>query len=878
MMTFDLYHNRIVADTMTPEFEESLRKNLAPLLMAKFSDILGLQMYEDYIADGLSDGEYFYYPMTVVRETGVETQWIRWSCARVNFEDGLPYSYIGSNLLTFELCDSVADGMKSKIAGRAIYCEPDTVKVRVDTLQGSPAVLSGKYSQTFIDEMARQLTSEIESACGIQGLAESTVELVMVFAPGTYMEHISDNVTYRRLMLQDKVSAPRDFWVQWTRLDGAVAYPVSAHVTAENIKFELGEDVGQKIREKEYRYLLSSGTEKYHNAMGRKKVTEWRDVIKRSAKRGELVKIETDYELAPETLELEERIADLLGKRPVKEEKAKEEVPFLHSDSEEYERAMERARMFVDRATSVDDVVVFDEPAVDPAEAVDVAVDVVETATETVEICEDAVEITEAVEAVETPDAPEAELLTVELSETDFADTDDESTCASPLFDVVGEIEDESDEPDSTESEELAVEIPNADSHEDGAAETVEFDLTEESDVADEPETTADPEAESDSETTAETEPEPEAEPKPEETAEPEAEIDTETNTVENTDSQPQSNPETTEAEQIDEPAPTEEVSESVTQTEEITEPVAEDDAPEASETSAPEAEPEKPKVVQTPIADRAADIRAEIETKIRLEYESRARAKAEEELIALRREKERLKMEKEAILAEARKEQERLRYEYERLLEETERAEAEREAAELQRRAEEQQLRTQIEQQLRAEAQERERLAEAARMAIEEKRRLEAENARIARQREEEERLEAQRRAEEEHQRQLEELRQAEIERIRREDEEAKARARAAMPEMGDGKYSYTSKVVKLLFRRSVDPNITTRIYEIIKATVEYYGKDRVYLKIRAIVPDTQTVILEFEHVPMEEMALLGNIIKILGNSGLGIAKAIVE
>jgi hypothetical protein len=97
-------------------------------------------------------------------------------------------------------------------------------------------------------------------------------------------------------------------------------------------------------------------------------------------------------------------------------------------------------------------------------------------------------------------------------------------------------------------------------------------------------------------------------------------------------------------------------------------------------------------------------------------------------------------------------------------------------------------------------------------------------------------------------------------------------------MPEMGDGRYTYTSKAVKLIFRRSVDPNITTRIHEIIKATVDYYGKDNVSLKIRAMVTDSQTVVLEFTEIPLEEMSLLGNIVKILGNSGLGIAKAIIQ
>ena len=162
--------------------------------------------------------------------------------------------------------------------------------------------------------------------------------------------------------------------------------------------------------------------------------------------------------------------------------------------------------------------------------------------------------------------------------------------------------------------------------------------------------------------------------------------------------------------------------------------------------------------------------------------------------------------------------------------------------------------------------------------MAIEEQHRLEAENARIARQREEEERAEAERLRKIEEEKAIEAIRQAELERIRREEEEAKAKAKAAMPDMTTNKYSYTSKTVKLVFRRSVDPNITTRIQEIIKATVDYYGKDNVYLRIRATVPDAQTVILEFTEIPLEEMELLGNIIKILGNSGLGIAKAIID
>ena len=48
--------------------------------------------------------------------------------------------------------------------------------------------------------------------------------------------------------------------------------------------------------------------------------------------------------------------------------------------------------------------------------------------------------------------------------------------------------------------------------------------------------------------------------------------------------------------------------------------------------------------------------------------------------------------------------------------------------------------------------------------------------------------------------------------------------------------------------------------------------------MRIKATVPDSTTVCLEFVQFPLEEMELLGNIIKVIGNSGLGIAKAILE
>ena len=681
------------------------------------------------------------------------------------------------------------------------------VKLRIDAVGGELDRIVDRYPRSFLDEMARQLTKEIETSLGIEGLADSTVELVIPFAPNTYLEHISENVTYRRLNLLDSVSAPRDFWVKWTRLAGDIT-----EYNEENILFELGEDVEQKVREREYRFLLATGNEKYHNSMSRKKVTEWREVIRRAAKRGELTKIETDFELAPETLELEERIADLLGKRTAQKTEEKAEVPYIHSDESAFEAAMARMRLVVEESEAEEE-------------------ENAECGMQNAEL-----ELEEEVELIEESEPEE------EITEDDLPWEEEEENAECGMQNAELELD------------ELDLEIPEEDEE-----------IEEELEIEEE---------------TEEIEEEFELEEMPEEELEEEIEEDFEEEFEEEYEEETLTPPEAEEEE-------IEFVEESIEAALEIPEIIEE--TPEAvEEIEEIEEEPvEEPAPVEipTPIADRAADIRVEIETKIRLEYEIRAREKAEAEIVALRREIEEMREEHsaeveelEARIAEANQEADRLRTEYQRLVDDTERTEAQRLADEAQRLAEEQQLRQQIETQLRAEAKERERLAEAARMAIEAQHRMEAEAARVARQREEEERLEQERLRREAEERELEAIRQAELERIRREEEEAKARAKAAMPEMGDGRYSYTTKSVKFLFRKNVDPNITTRIHEIIKATVEYYGKDRVYLKIRATVPDNQTVVLDFIDVPLEEMELLGNIIKILGNSGLGIAKAIIE
>lgn len=325
-MRIDLLHNKIIKDTATDAFIASAESALAALAAEAVEGVEAILMYEDHIADGFSKGGYWYYPLTVISGGEADVLWVKWKTARGSFANASPYSYTGASAISFSLAPDVPEEFVAKMAGRAISYDESAMKVNVRTTAEDPLILVGKYSQTFVDELARQLTAVLERAMAVKGIAKSGIELEIMFAPGTYMEHTSENVTYRRLLIVDGASAPRDFWVKWTRIGGGVAYTVSDDVSAYDIVFELGEDVAQKIREKEFRFLCSSNPSKYQLAMGKKMVTEWRDIIKRAVRRGDLEKVEID--LADDgqdevNVKLEEVLTSL-GAAPVKEESAAE--------------------------------------------------------------------------------------------------------------------------------------------------------------------------------------------------------------------------------------------------------------------------------------------------------------------------------------------------------------------------------------------------------------------------------------------------------------------------------------------------------------------------------------------------------------------------
>ena len=286
-MQIQLFHNKILKNTITDGFSDSVCRVLVPLVHSVRPDADGILMYEDHIADGFLFGGEWYYPLTVLSGDVADTLWIKWAVNKKHFTGGCPYAYVGEGCIDFTIAEDVPSAFLTACEGRRIAPYTGAITIDVDAEHPDPLFLSGRYSQSFIDELAYQITHAIEYTAEVSGVAKSSIALSLIFAPGTYMEHTSEGVTYRRLLISAKGCQFRDLWVKWT-VKGEGKCTVQRHLKPGEVEFELGEGVPQRIREKEYRYLAVSNPDKYRSAMGKKTATEWREIIKRAQKRGEL--------------------------------------------------------------------------------------------------------------------------------------------------------------------------------------------------------------------------------------------------------------------------------------------------------------------------------------------------------------------------------------------------------------------------------------------------------------------------------------------------------------------------------------------------------------------------------------------------------------
>ena len=711
-MRTNLLYNKIVADTASEGFIESFNKIALPKLTEKFPEADEVIIYEDYLSDGLMANGSFYCPLTLSFDGGCSRAIASWRCDSKRFESSIPYAYIGKELLNIEISDTAPEAIEKKIEGRVPFFASDAIKLKFEAAAPTKTFLSGRYSQSFVELMREGITRALEKEFRITGVKDSTLEISLAFLPESFMEHVADNVSYRRVLISASACSKRDLWIKWTRLDGCGNYTISSRVAKEDVLFELCDEVPDKIREREYRYLIrSAGHSAYKNAMSRKNFTEWRELLKRVIKRGEVCELPEDNVA----------VIDNAHDEPVIEE------PILELPTEPLREIPSEDNTYSEPA----EIDAFDSEITLKLKSVLESYDI-STSTE------------EALEEEEiNPD------LTKLLSA--FVPGYSEET------DTTGDVFS-----DSTPEED---ELPPFDMDDDLSG-FVEEELAEVSD---------------------------------EEIADDAEELE-----------------KNEELEEIEEP-------EEIEEHEEIE-------------------EPEKIEEVTY----------EEFIPKYSYETVSGDISEKENEIISLKEKNEELLQK----LSDAEAENERLLElvtSYEKKIEEA--------------HSERMTLIESLDAAKRREERVRDRLAEAARLAVAERR-------------EEDKPVYNEEAPKEEPVAKAPEV----IASVEEDEPQAPEASVAEIAPQIDEKTEistpvrYVSKVADISFRHPVDPNITKRIQDIIVTTVKYFGKENVYMKIKATIPDSFMVRLEFVKIPENESELLADIIRVLGHSKLGITKVLLD
>ncbi len=661
------------------------------------------------------------------------------------------------------------------------------IKVNITTTHGTPEMLVGKYSESFVAELASQITERLSSSLGVFGFAESSVEIDMVFSPESFMEHTTGGVTYRRLLMSAKGCAPRDFWVKWQGKDGE---PLSCanEVSASDIEFSLGEDVPHKVREREYRYLVHGNSDKYRTAMGKKNITEWRDLIKRAVKRGELTK-ETVGEAAvsQHSEEVADKLTDLLKRFNINIPKEESIASEQRDDIAELAKSK-----LIERNTPYEA-----QEEKEPTEAALTLNEVSEAGGE-VESYGDI-----NADAVSDEDFVGDFISSLEISAEDNEEAESVIAEDEPPFEI-GE--------DAFEAEE---ELPVAAADSEHAEEAVAvprggYDIPIDGIAFGKRDSAAEEFTPYQSAPTAAKEDECE----------------------------------------ILRARLSEEVLSRSEAEERLNLALAERDAAQAELDNIKAAL----LAVRDTLGGEISELRAERDAlKAKLELEEAAHRR-DKELFAeaarqAKEESERIVREREAELLRSADEAARLRVAEQRAAEaareeEIRLAEIQRIERDIRNRSEDK--RTALERaQEQSRAMEREALLRVQSIGLAEPKR--------------------------------EPSPEVSVPTVTEKPEESAVSSAKPIP-VGPENHPYTSVSAKLIFRHNVDPNVKGRLYEIISRALEYYKKEHVYIKLKASIPEPAAVMLDFEQFPEGEDELLRGIVKLIGNSDLGVMKIIVE
>ena len=195
-----------------------------------------VQMYEDFLLpnDNYRFGKYpfmddnrIYYPLTLIHRKNIwDIQWISWS--RSNIRVQCPFSLVEEEKL--EICKEVPSEFIDAIEGKELVYFRKTKYANPEfPIQQRRSI--GRYNQSFIDEVARQISEELMALSGC------------VLSPkwGIVMEemHLTYEINkrkYRVFKLSTSIAECISIGVCW---EGE--YDVCDYIKKDSVKFQLTE-------------------------------------------------------------------------------------------------------------------------------------------------------------------------------------------------------------------------------------------------------------------------------------------------------------------------------------------------------------------------------------------------------------------------------------------------------------------------------------------------------------------------------------------------------------------------------------------------------------------------------------------------------------
>ena len=173
-MKIDFYH-ACFYNYATRSFIDSVKKQIPQLIADKYSKkVYKIQFYTDFYSKEngylFIDGEYSYYPLTVIFPNRKwEVSWMRWKTTppfEIHGQHVVYPALLPEEGVTYEMCEEIPKRFEEYIKGKNLYgAQPNNTPTACVKYHYNPGEL-GMYSQSFADAVRTKVYKQLLQLTG----------------------------------------------------------------------------------------------------------------------------------------------------------------------------------------------------------------------------------------------------------------------------------------------------------------------------------------------------------------------------------------------------------------------------------------------------------------------------------------------------------------------------------------------------------------------------------------------------------------------------------------------------------------------------------------------------------------------------------------